>query len=137
MGAWGVSAFENDYALDWVWELEESQDAGVLLTALRAVVGAGEGEYLDNSVCTCAVAAAEVVAAVRGHGKADLPEEVTEWIETHPLVETDRLVELAIQAMERVTHDSEFKELWEEAAEADAEAWKQEMADLRKRLLAN
>ncbi len=38
MGTVGVLAFENDNALDWVWQLEGAEDDSVLTETLEAAV---------------------------------------------------------------------------------------------------
>ena len=61
MGAWGAGPFENDDAMDWAIDLEESGDVGFVVEALRAAEGDG---YLDAPEGSVTMAAAEVVAAL-------------------------------------------------------------------------
>lgn len=46
MGAWGAGPFDNDAALDWVWELDESSDLGVVRGAITRVTE--DAGYLDQ-----------------------------------------------------------------------------------------
>lgn len=73
-GAWGPGAFENDDALDWTWELESSRGSSVLVSAFERVVSSAG--YIEAPDCSAAIAAAEVVAALRAKPHAQLPENV-------------------------------------------------------------
>lgn len=129
MGAWGVLPFENDNALDWVWNLEEVGDTSVLTDALEAAVSTAE---LDED-CEEAVAAAEVVAALRGKPLAELPDEVTEFLRTQRKQKPPaKLVKLAITAVQRIAEASHLKDRWDESDKA--REWQEAMKDLLQRL---
>ncbi len=130
MGAWGLGSFENDDALDWVYELEGSDDLTLLQGTLSAVTGAA-GSYLDAYVCCRALAAAEVVAALNGHPAPGLPEEVTSWMAGRPSPPPD-LTATAREAVRAVRQGSELLELWEETDELPA--WLVAVQDLDSRL---
>ena len=83
MGAWGVSTFENDDASDWVYRLEAVADLGLIRTSLEAA--AKPQGYLEASLCSEALAAAEVVAALSARPAPDLPENVRSWVASHHL----------------------------------------------------
>jgi len=127
MGAWGARSFENDDALDWVWELQESHDDSVVRAALGAVHGDG-GVEAPEAACACA--AAEVVAAAAGAPAAWLPDEVREWVAAHGSAVTGLRGE-AHAAVQRVATGSELQQLWAEAGDAE---WDRAMADLLGRL---
>jgi len=61
MGAWGAGNFENDAALDWVWDLRESTGLEMVENAIADVLNCGD--YLDADVGCIGLAAAEVVLA--------------------------------------------------------------------------
>jgi hypothetical protein len=63
MGAWGFGSFDNDDAADWIFELEESSGVTALVSAFKAIK---PDRYLEAPECSVALAAAEVVAALRG-----------------------------------------------------------------------
>ncbi len=132
MGAWSSVSFGNDDAADWVYELEES-GIGAIRETLESVV-AEEG-YLEASDACCAVAAAEVVAASLGQPPPDeLPDEVTEFLQSEPAIGVD-LVDLARKAVARVlSRDSELFELWRDTPEFDA--WKAGIDSIAARLAA-
>ena len=80
MGAWGTGNFENDTALDWVWDLKTATNLKLIEQAVSDALGASD--FLDADLgCTC-LAAAEVVAALRGNPGEGLPEDVSAWVKT-------------------------------------------------------
>jgi hypothetical protein len=131
MGAWGAGSFENDDASDWAWELEEL-GLEAIETAFTAVTKTGEG-YLEAPDGSYAIAAAEVVAALRGRASSgDLPEEVETFVAARPEID-DELLQLARKALSRVLADnSELRDLWKES-DSFAE-WKGLVTDLQTRL---
>ena len=131
MGTWGLGSFENDNAADWVWELEESQDFGVVHEALAAVLAGDEGLVAPS--CEEAIAAAEVVAACLGRPVADLPEEVEAWVRDHRAV-PEGMLDLATRAVARIEAESELRDLWKETEHWDS--WRAVMQNLVARLAA-
>ena len=129
MGAWGTGSFENDDALDWMGDLAESGDAAAVESALKVV--AESTGYLEAPEGSAALAAAEVVAALRGQPAGDLPEEVALFTRGRARPSPE-LVATARAAVERVLQDSELRELWEETD--DFETWQAGVADLVRRL---
>lgn len=134
MGTWGVNAFENDTALDWVWELEESEDLSVVMAALEGPLADDADEYLEAPVCEMALAAAEIVAALKGHPPEKLPPEADDWVKRNRgrLKVDQELIETAHDAIARVVADSELRELWDESEELAA--WEKALESLQKRL---
>lgn len=92
-GAWDAGPFDNDDALDWVWELESSVDLSAVEAALKAA--ANGGSYLEAPTGSAAIAAAEVVAALLGNPHPQLPDEIRSWVNDRSLAKDDKLVELA------------------------------------------
>ncbi|NOX55940.1 MAG: DUF4259 domain-containing protein [Planctomycetes bacterium] len=131
MGAWGHNSFENDDALDWVADLEESQDMSAILKALNAVTDEA-GDYIEAPECSMAIAAAEVVAALCGNAASSLPDEVNEWLKGKPKPDP-QLAAKARQAIDVILADSELKELWEEIEE-DYPKWIAVLEDIKSRL---
>lgn len=197
MGAWGFGPFENDDALDWAQSFVESEDGlsggqtdepgkidlivGPLALAAGGMEdeddedGDGEseegegGDYVEADLASHAIAAAEVIAAVRGKSHPDLsgqPKPVDEddgggdidedgdeddiaegedslqliakWVkggsDDHETLRDEGVREVAIQALERIRDESELAELWSDAEPEHAQAWKDYIADLIKRL---
>lgn len=132
-GAWDVGPFDNDDALDWAWELEESTDLSVVKAALISVTESST--YIEAPVASSAIAAAEVVAALKGKPHTQLPDNVASWVKAHGLDSNEALVELARQAIVRVQDldDSELAQLWSDSRELQS-SWKSGLSDLKQRL---
>ncbi len=130
MGTWGAKSFENDDASNWIYELESATDLSLVQAALRAATG--QEVYLEAPEAAVAVAAAEVVAALKGAPGEDLPDEVRDWARGHASLYSADLARQAVQALERVTTASELRELWEEGT--DPAEWREVIRQLRSRL---
>lgn len=132
-GTWEAGSFDNDDALDWVWELSESDDLSLVEDALLAAVETTG--YLEAPTASVAIAAAEVVAVLRGYPRPGLPADVTSWVLAHPHTVSDDLLATARAAVNRVQdiETSELAELWSESDEM-MEEWRLDLAKLLKRL---
>jgi hypothetical protein len=133
MGAWGTGVFENDDALDWVYDLEKAKDTRRLVETLETVTKRGDA-YLEAPECCSALAAAQVVVALGGGSTPDLPEECRKWVELHRGERPTPLLALSLSAIERVGSNSELKELW--TASDEAAKWYDGLSDLEERLKA-
>ena len=130
MGAWGIGAFENDDAADWVAELETADNADVLRRALSLEVGG----YVELPAGAIAVAAAEVVASGLGRPGSGLPSEVVAWTAAHASSIGVNERQLALDALDRALGSgSEIAELWAEAGDPE---WRDRVLSLRQRLSA-
>lgn len=130
MGTWDVGGFDNDDALDWVYELEEASDFTILADAFENITGQ-KGNYLEAPDCAVAISAAEVVAALLGNPADDLPDEVIEWVEDMP-DPSEALVNMALSAVKVILDDSEMKDTWEESDHYDE--WQENIQGLQSRL---
>ena len=132
-GAWDTGPFDNDDALDWVWELTESSGLAVVQEALNSAVDTTG--YLEAPTASRALAAAEVVAAMHGKPRPQLPDEVSAWLETHKLAVTEDLVTTARRVVLNVQdlESSELAQLWSESDDL-AEIWAADLSDLLERL---
>jgi hypothetical protein len=89
-------------------------------------------EYLEAPEGSAALAAAEVVAAARGHPAALLPDEVTAWLRSNRAEVSQLDTALALSAVDRVLAEkSELRELWMDGGDA----WMEGVQDLRRRLM--
>jgi hypothetical protein len=133
MGAWGEGNFENDAALDWALDLQRSTGLSLVQQALARVLN-HDGLIEVDAGCT-ALAAAEVVAALRGQPMEDLPEDVAQWLASSAITPKESLVEDCLDAVDKVRRDenSELRELWEEG-EDPPEEWYSVLDDLTARL---
>jgi hypothetical protein len=134
MGAWGIGVFENDDASDWVYELEQSSDLAVVEQALTDVMAQTGDEEPDTVDSAAALAAAEVVALLRGCPGDGVPDDVTKWVATVRPQAAPELGGLAVQAVRRVLAGSELKDLWDEAGTEQSEEWEAQLEDLMTRL---
>jgi hypothetical protein len=130
MGAWAEGSFDNDDAGDWVWELEEAEDVSILEEAFSAIID--NEDDLEAPDCSVAVAAAEVVAAMRQHPANNLPKEVQTFVSHVNNQPSESLITAALAALKRVRTKSELQELWDNGS--NGENWRQAIAELESRL---
>lgn len=129
MGAWGFGSFENDDAADWAADLSEMGEDALIDEAFERVLEADD--FIEAPDASCALAAAEVVAALRGKTSPDFPEDLRSWLEGKPSPDDTVLIK-ARQAVAAIKKDSELRDLY---AEADSlEDWQPLVDDLERRL---
>ncbi|HEX8372129.1 MAG TPA: DUF4259 domain-containing protein [Chthoniobacterales bacterium] len=131
MGAWDFGPFDNDDAADWLYELESTSDTSAIVAALAVVTEAGD-DYLEAPDCSNALAAVEIVAALRGSPLAKLPDNAKAWVAAHRALDTTSLVPIAQTVVQRIRTNSELKELWDESEEAAM--WYATLDDVSSRL---
>lgn len=132
MGAWGADSFENDEASDWLADFCDAPDEALISDALSIVAEMDSSDYLEAHECSVGIAAAEVVAVLKGAPNANLVSEAKECLVNLEIKADPSLVALALRAVERIKTNSELKELWDES-ETPAE-WSQAVANLEVRL---
>lgn len=123
MGAWGATAFANDAAGDFTDTLKRGGVAKI-----RGAL-ALDSDDADDDAAT--VAAAECIAAARGHAAAGLPEELAPQLGAWRKAFTAADVRLARRALDRVETSSELAALWRGPKQ---KRWLAALADLRARL---
>jgi hypothetical protein len=111
MGAWGTGSFDNDTALDFVGDVVEGGDWQAVMELALAPVEPGE---LIGDEATV-IAAAEIVAAARGHAAPDLPENLAAWLARETPIFSDDLVHRCRVFVRTIANESELRDLWEEA----------------------
>jgi hypothetical protein len=129
MATWGAGSFENDAAADWTNDLEQADGIEFIIDTVEGI--ADSEDYLEATECQEAIAAAEIIAALKGRPAARLPENAQAWVEQRGHPPGQEPVTLALRAVEQILVDSELRELWEEGA---PEEWYAAMDDLRRRL---
>lgn len=135
MGAWGHDVFENDSAVDWVYELEE-QGAALISTTLESVLQAG-GDFLDADIASEGLAAAEALARLLGRpGQTDpYTESLDAWIASNRFEPSPNLIKAAVASLDLVLGaNSELAELWAEEEESLGR-WRSAVEGLRLRLV--
>jgi hypothetical protein len=132
MGAWGSDSFENDDASDWLADFCDAPDRELISEALATVAEMDDAQYLEAPECSVGLAAAEVVAALKGAPNPSLPDDAKNCLSNLEIKSDPSMVSLALKAVERIKTNSELKELWDEA-ENPAE-WYQAVGSLESRL---
>ncbi len=130
MGAWAEGSFDNDDAGDWVWELKEAEDTAILEEVFSVITDTDD--YLEAPDCSIAIAAAEVVAAMRKRPAAKLPPEVQAYVARIGNEPSPDLVAAALAALKRLRIKSELQELWDEGDKGDK--WHKTVEELESRL---
>lgn len=130
MGTWGTRNFENDGSQDWVFEMMDNKDGGMVADTLQFTLN--KDAVLDTSECEDALAAAEVVAALAGRASEDFPEDPLDHLDSLQLLATPALRKLAASVVEKIRTASEMKEARTEEGQLDS--WDAVLADLIKRL---
>lgn len=132
MGTWGSDSFENDEALDWVGDFCDAPAKELVLNALSRVAEMDFFDCLEASVCNVGIAAAEVVAALKGAPNPNFPDEAMACLSRRTIVADSSLVHIALKAVERIKIDSELKEVWDESENPDE--WYSAVGNLEVRL---
>lgn len=119
MGAWGVGAFENDTALDWLTDFDD-EGADAIVEALETVGEADADAYVDADEASCALAAAELIAALKTGDTSRLPDTAATSLASYrdDIVVAD-LRRLALGAISRIKSDSELNDLWRDSDDHD------------------
>ncbi|MGB8646467.1 MAG: DUF4259 domain-containing protein [Anaerolineae bacterium] len=113
MGFWGVNNFENDDAVEWLNDLASSPNPRLIPYTLKIITDNG-GEFLEALDCCNALAAAEVVAALKGFPAPRMPEDLQVWIEGRPAPDPE-WVQLAMQAAAEIRAASQLQQVWDDA----------------------
>ena len=132
MGAWGHRNFENDEALDFVWDIT---DGGVpaIVKAIKKVADTPDSQFIESTDSTQALAAIEYIAAAKGKPSEDFPEESETWLEkngSNELLSIDQSI--VLKAIDRVRSNSELREQWGDSE--DLEKWQGVLTNLEERL---
>jgi hypothetical protein len=135
MGTWGIKPFENDTALDFLAEFEENKTFSFLRRAVEVVI---TDDYLESGLVIEAIAALEIIAAIKGNATDDFPDMETltldELEEKYSSKISNYLMDLCEDAIGIITR-SEDNEMVDLLEEADAlEEWIEVIEDLNERL---
>lgn len=128
MGAWGLGTFDNDDASDWFANLEESNDLSLVESAFEF-----EEDYIEAPEACNALAAAEIVLALLGKPRENLPEEAGNWVNKNSSLNAAPLKSKAINYLAKIlSENSELKELWAESDEY--QAWENDVNSIKVQL---
>jgi hypothetical protein len=130
MGTWGIKTFDNDGNSDWLWDLEETDDASLLEESLAP----RSEDYLEAPDGEVILAAAEIINGIKNGPREGLPDEALDWITAHKNLDVSKLLPKAIRMIDRLLGEkSELKELWQENKE-DFPLWLADVNDLKNQL---
>ncbi len=132
MGAWGADSLENDDATDWMADFCDAPDPAVIINTLSTVAEMDADQYLEAPDCSVALAAAEVVAALKKSPNPNLSDQTKNCISNLSITTDSSLIAFALEAIERIRTNSELKELWDESETPDE--WYQAVSSLENRL---
>lgn len=79
MAEWGPGIYENDDAMDWIYDLLDSGGLSRVKHALDVVLQ-DDMDDLETADCRIALVAADLVAALDGDINPNLPSEAEEWL---------------------------------------------------------
>ena len=128
MGCWGVGSFENDDAMDFLYEVEE-QGLEAIGNTISLHLEEGESSEVGESF----IAAAEIVAAVSGHDSKDLPDEAASLIENFSPDDVAQWVDPCLEGLHILLRpSSEMHALWAETE--SLKKWEKAVHDLIERL---
>ncbi len=129
MGTWGHTAFQNDGACDWAWEVPKS-GLPLIGSAFDEVLGCNE--LIEAPQCENAIAAAETLCVLGKRPGVHILDDVAKWAATERKSPTLELIDKAKRSLHKILADSELKELWAESDEFAA--WKMNVEDILSRL---
>lgn len=133
MGTWGTGYFEDDSALDFMQDIEDSENPKQ--TIKEALQTALENDYLEVDEGTAVIVATTYIDAQLngtkfGSENRDEPLGVDTFSTRNPNISFSDLKADAIVALKKViSENSELNELWEENDE-DYPEWKAEVQKL-------
>jgi hypothetical protein len=135
MGTWDASSFGNDTAGDWSYGLAKVDDLSYVESVLDGVLRVGSGTAVTSDDAQAAVAAAEVIARLKGNWGEEDPysEAADKWVRSHPITPPPELVAKALAALERIlAPPSDLLKEWDEADEGGA--WSESIMELKHRV---
>ncbi|MEK7581768.1 MAG: DUF4259 domain-containing protein [Patescibacteria group bacterium] len=129
MGAWGYKNFENDDALDFLYEVEENNKLAEEI--IDKVSNLKSTDYLDSQTASQALAAIELFAAKKGTPSGDFGFSETKIkLETLPF--SPVVLEKSKMVISRISSNSELRELMNEGG--NEKEFTDVLNDLNKRI---
>ena len=131
MGAWGTGPFDNDDAAAFEAELT-THGRNAIASALR---GVSQKRTQDETWCSVAIAAAEVIAAAGGHplrSFASVAADAQAWLGETGYRPSAGQAEKAAAVVTAIGKDSALADLWRESG--SLAAWRSSLKSLANRL---
>jgi hypothetical protein len=139
VGTWAIGPYGNDFAQDWLEDLQESKDLYFIEETLNNVLQADTTEYLEAPFGAEGLAAVETWARLLGKGGAQDEDSgrADAWVaDVLPKFKPRAdIAAKALRALELVLAEgSELRELWQDSEHYDE--WRASVADMQRRLAA-
>ena len=132
----GPGSFDNDAGRSWHSVLSAT-DLGAWAGTIRLALDAGKTGSIPALEAQRAIAAAEVMARMRGNwgGQTGSSAPTDAWVREHQCSVPDRYAAMAVEFVDRVSSPpSDLLDLWISRCEVDE--WRATLAELRERLSA-
>lgn len=130
MGTWGIGVFDNSEASEWMQVFIVDPNLKILDITFKQFKDNPEG-YFEMPDCNEALAAAEIIAAIKGKPHPELPDLVINAIKNLKVEEGLDLK--AKDVVDAIETNSELQELWSQSE--NYEEWQEILSDLKKRLV--
>lgn len=129
MGTWGIDIFDNDAAMDWLYSFRNHPTKEELNSTLENIIN--NNTYIELDDGAAALAAAEIIAAIKGKKSNSYPEDLKIFSD---LPVTEALTNNAIKAIDIIceSEESELRQLWKETEYFDN--WMGTIIELKNRL---
>jgi hypothetical protein len=112
MGGWDYGAFDNDFASDWAYELEESDALETIVAAIDQAEAELEDGLIEIPTAQIVVAASAVLVTLMGKAVVAFPEHVAAWVDSHSKVKVPpTLAARAGKLLKIIVEDEERSEM--------------------------
>ncbi|MDA8746421.1 DUF4259 domain-containing protein [Rubripirellula amarantea] len=135
MSTWGPRTFEDDFACDWLEDLEDSDPISFFTHCLDL----SDQDALNFVACVGVLGTSELIHGVLAEPREKMPEQALSWIENHENLadELKALVPAAIAGIDRVLKTSSAMRMrWQDAGEIHHSTWIGEVLELQNGLKA-
>ncbi len=134
MSSWGARSFEDDFACDWLEDLNDSDPFAFFAHCLDLP----EQKGLSFLACIGVRCSSEMIFGILDGPRDGLPEQALTWLESNRELDAEikPLLPVAAEALLRVLQsDSAMEIKWRDAGPVHYDAWHEEMTELRKCVL--
>ena len=135
MSTWGPRTFEDDFACDWLDDLEESDSIAFLSHCLDLT----DQEAVNFVACVGVLCTSELIHGVLREPREKMPEQALSWIEAHEedAEQLKLMLPAAITGIDRVLKTtSAMRMRWQDAGEIHHSTWVGEVLELQNGLKA-
>lgn len=131
-GGWAADTLSNDDASELLGQIVPNGSVDSIRSALDAALY--PVSPVSNEIASRALAAAEMVAAMKGNPSLYLPAQCKEWAARHSRDANRDLIESAVKAVDQVVKGSETQELMREGGAKSLRDWQASVTNLQARL---